>query len=108
SGETEETAKMKNPFYRHRYPEASSYWKWFFYQKTPYYYRKGIEYLHLKNGRIRVPLVRQKTNYNELIKGLWTEKAYDMVLESNEGWLRNRALFGNGRSYFLELSFHFE
>lgn len=108
SGKTEETAKMTDPYYRHRYPEVSSNWKWLFYQKTPYYYRKGIEFLHFQDGLIRVSLVKQKTNYNELVKGLWTEKAYDMVLESNEGWLRNRAIFGNGRSYFLELSFHFE
>lgn len=108
SGRTEETAKMKDPYYRHRYPEVSSNWKRLFYQKTPYYYRKGIEIIHLEEGRIRISLVKQKMNYNELVKGLWTEKAYDMVLESNEGWLSNRTIFGEGRSYFLELSFHFE
>lgn len=108
SGKTEETAKMTDPYYRHRYPEVSSNWKRLFYQKTPYYYRKGIELIHMEEGRIRVSLVKQKTNYNELVKGLWTEKAYDMVLGSNEGWLRNRAIFGGGRCYFLELSFHFE
>lgn len=106
-GNYELSRKMSDPSYRHRIVKVSSEWGPFYYQKTRQYYVKGLHLGRWWDGRICLSLAKRRFHYREVFGGMWSDEFLEAVLRSNHGWLRNRQIFGRGREYLIEVSYHF-
>lgn len=107
TGNHELEKKMSDPFYKHRVTKISTEWGPFYYHKTRFYYVKGISFARFYQEHVRLAFAKRRFSYREIFGGLWSDEFMEIVLKSNRGWLRNRDIFGKGREYFLELSYHF-
>ena len=68
---------------------------------------RGIYLWHHYNNQIRVGIFKRRLYYKELFGKLWSDELMDAVVRAQPGWRGNQSLFGRGREYFLELSYHF-
>lgn len=107
TGNQELEKKMSDPFYKHRVTKISKEWGPLYYHKTRFYHVKGISFARFYQEHIRLSFAKRRFSYREIFGGLWSDDFMEIVLKSNRGWLRNRDIFGKGREYFLELSYHF-
>lgn len=106
-GNRELRKKMNDPFFRDRVVSISSEWGPFYTVRTRHYYVKGICLKRMLRDQLRLRLAKRRMSYRELFGSLWSDEFLRVVIESNRGLLGNERLFGKGREYFLELSFHF-
>ena len=98
---------ISDPFYRDLVPVVSHQWGPLYYRHTQHYYVKGFFLWNFENDRIRVGLFKRRVYYKSLMGDLWSDDFWDSLLELEQGWRSSRWLFGKGREYYLELSFHF-
>ena len=103
----ERTKKMSHPSHRDRIGAVSIEWGPFYYRRTHHYYVRGIYLWHHYNNQIRVRIFKRRLYYKELFGKLWSDELMDAVVRAQPGWRGNQSLFGRGREYFLELSYHF-
>lgn len=106
-GDYERWRKISDPHYRDRVSKLISEWGPLYYWRTRLYYIKGIRLCRFLDDRFSVNLAKRRIYYRQIFGQMWSDEFIEGAIQSNRGWLSNRHIFGKGREYFLELSYHF-